>query len=79
MVTHSRAEIAERAAVTIEAVSRLVDLGILVPGDGDRFAPSDSRRASLVQSLEAGGIAAESLADGIRRGEVDLAFMDDPA
>jgi adenylate cyclase len=79
VTTFSRAEIAERAGVTEAEVSRLVELGILVPGQGDRFAPSDSRRASLVQSLEAGGIAAESLADGIRRGEVDLAFMDDPA
>ena len=79
MVSYSRAEIAERAAVTVEHVSHLVELGILVPGEGDRFAAGDSRRASLVQSLEAGGIAAESLADGIRRGELDLAFMDDPA
>ena len=79
VATFSRAEIAERAGVTEADVTRLVDLGILVPGDADRFGPADSRRASLVQSLEAGGIAAESLADGMRRGEIDLAFMDDPA
>jgi adenylate cyclase len=79
MPTYSRAEIAERAGITVAEVSRLVELGILVPGDGDRFAPGDSRRANLVQSLEAGGIAPESLADGIRSGELDLAFMDDPA
>jgi hypothetical protein len=75
----SRAQIAERAGVTVDEVSRLVELGILVHSEDDRFAPSDSRRASLVQSLEAGGIAPESLADAIRRGELDLAFMDDPA
>ena len=68
MATFSRAEIAKRAGVTEADVSRLVELGILFPSQGDRFAAADSRRASLVQSLEAGGIAAESLADGIRRG-----------
>jgi adenylate cyclase len=76
---YSRAEIADRAGVATEQVSRLVDLGILVPAEGDRFAAADSRRASLVQSLEAGGIAAESLADAIHRGDIDLGFMDDPA
>jgi adenylate cyclase len=79
VASYSRTEIAERAGVTEEDVSRLVELGILVPGRDHRFAAADSRRAALVQSLEAGGIAAESLADGIRRGEVNLAFMDDPA
>jgi adenylate cyclase len=79
MATFSRAETAERAGVSEAEISRLVELGMLVPGDGDQFAASDSRRASLVQSFEAGGISAESLAEAIHRGDVDLAFMDDPA
>ena len=79
MGSHSRAEVAERAGVTIDAVTRFVALGILVPGDGDRFSPGDVRRAGLVESLEAGGISAEMLSDALRRGALSLDFMDDPA
>jgi adenylate cyclase len=79
MATYSRAETAERAGTTVAEVDKLVELGILVPGEGDRFAPADSRRASLVQTFQAGGIAPESLAEAIHRGEIDFAFMDDPA
>ena len=79
MATFSRAETAERAGMTLAEVDRLVELGILVPGEGDRFAPADSRRANLVQTFQAGGIAPEDLAEAIHRGEIDFAFMDDPA
>jgi len=79
MATYSRAETAERAGTTVAQVDKLVELGILVPGEGDRFAPADSRRANLAQTFEAGGIAPESLAEAIHRGDIDLAFMDDPA
>jgi adenylate cyclase len=65
--------------MSVADVSRLVELGILVPDEGDRFAPADSRRASLVQTFQAGGIAPESLAEALHRGEIDFAFMDDPA
>ena len=79
MASYSRAEIAERAGLTVEQVTRLIDLGVLVPDEDDRFIAGDSRRAALVQSLEAGGISVESLVDGMRRGELALGFMDDPA
>src|SRR4026208_2088601 len=79
MATYSRAETAERAGTTVAEVDRLVELGILVPGEGDRFAAADSRRANLVQTFQAGGIAPESLAESVHRGNIDFAFMDDPA
>jgi adenylate cyclase len=79
VTTYSRAEVAERAGTTLDEVSRQVELGILSPGDGDRFSTGDVRRAGLIQSLEAGGIASEMLADALRRGELTLDFMDDPA
>jgi class 3 adenylate cyclase len=79
VASYSRAEVAQRAGVTNEEVSRLVELGILSPGEDDRFSTGDVRRAGLVQSLEAGGIPVDRLADAIRRGELDIGFMDDPA
>jgi adenylate cyclase len=79
VVSYSRAETAERAGVTVDEVSRLVALGILSPREDDRFSPGDVRRAGLVQSLETGGIRSEMLAAALRRGELSLEFMDDPA
>jgi adenylate cyclase len=46
------------------------------PGEDDRFTPGDVRRASLVESLKAGGIPLDGLSSALRRGDVSLDFMD---
>jgi len=79
MPTYSRAEAADRAGVSVDWLTRLVDLEILKPAGGDRFTPGDSRRAELVQSLEKAGIPVEGLAAALRGGTLSLDFFDAPA
>jgi adenylate cyclase len=78
MVTYTRAEAADRAGVGVDLLNRLVELGILKPGEDDRFTPGDARRAELAQSLEKAGISLEGLAAAIRGGTLALDFLDAP-
>jgi adenylate cyclase len=78
MGDYSRQEVAERAGVSVQDVSRLVELGILEPGDGDRFSVGDVRRLALVQSFVAGGIPLEGLAAELHNGDLSLAWLDSP-
>ena len=78
MVTYSRSEAAERAGVGIDDVSRLVELGIIIPEEGDRYSPGHVRRAQLTQGLAAAGIPLDGLGASIKRGEVSLDFLDAP-
>ena len=78
MATYSRSEAAERAGVAIDDVSRLVEMGIITPEEGDRFSPGHVRRAQLAQSLAAAGIPLDGLGASIQRGEVSLDFLDAP-
>ena len=79
MVSYSRAEVAERAGITLDQVSRLTQLGIIAPSHDDRFSIGGVRKAGLAQSLEQGGISLDALADQIRTGRVSLEFLDNPA
>jgi len=79
MDTYDRAEAAERGGVDIDALDRLVELGILTPDRSNRFTTGDLRRAGLVMSLTAAGIPLDGLSAAIRSGEVSLDFLDAPA
>jgi adenylate cyclase len=76
---YSRKEAAERAGVSVDDVSRLVDLGILAPAEGDLFSVGDARRAGLLESFVAAGIPLEGLATQMRKGDLSLAWLDSPA
>jgi adenylate cyclase len=78
MTDYSRAEAAERAGIGLEELSRLVEAGIVRPGDGDRFSQGQVRRASIVQSLTAAGIPLDGLAAAMRRGDLSLDFVESP-
>jgi adenylate cyclase len=75
---HPRQVVAERAAVLPEYVDRLVQLGIVSPDENDGFTDGDVRRVGIVASLERSGLPLEGLAEAVRRGEVSLAFADQP-
>lgn len=74
----TRHEIAQKADVDVAYVDRLVDLGILSPGTGDRFRSTDVRRIRLIQALEATGIALAAIGEATVRGDVSLDFLDQP-
>lgn len=72
----SREEAAERAGAEPSYLDRLVELGILVPEEPDRFSQGDVRRVLMAKSLEDAGIPLEGVADAMRRGALSLAFLD---
>ena len=76
---YSRQEAAERAGVGVDDLSRLVDLGILEPAEGDRFSIGDVRRVALLQSFVVAGIPLDGLATQMRKGDLSLAWLDSPA
>ena len=79
MRTYAGPETAERAGISADELHRMVELGILQPDAEGRFRPGDVRRAELVGSLTAAGIALDELGAAIRSGAVSLAFLDAPA
>ena len=76
MTLYSRENAAERGGVEPDYLVRLVDLGVLVPGEPDRFSPGDVRRVLMAKSLEDAGIPLDSLAAAIQRGALSLDFLD---
>ena len=79
MERYEIAEAAERAGVSVEELSRLIELGILKPDADDRFTSGDVRRAGLIKSLTTAGIPIDGLGAAMRSGEVSLDFLDEPA
>jgi adenylate cyclase len=78
MADFSRAEAAHRAGVDVQYLDRLVDLGLLEPGAGDRFTKFDIRKAQMVQTLEGAGMPADRVAEGLRSAHMSLAFLESP-
>jgi adenylate cyclase len=77
-VTLTRADVARRAGVDPGFVDRICQLGILARED-DRYTEGDMRRARILHALDAAGLPLEAVGEGVRRGVVDLGFVDDPA
>jgi adenylate cyclase len=77
-VAFSRKEAADRAGVPVDVIDRYVELGLLAPGEGDRFSGGDVRRTIVVQTFHTAGMPLEALAEFIARGEASLAFLDSP-
>lgn len=78
IVGYTQAEVASRAGVDPELVDRLCELGLLTAAP-DGFTEGDVRRARILQSLGTAGMPLDAVAEGVRRGIVDLGFVDDPA
>lgn len=77
-MTFTRAEIAHGAGVDAAFVDRLCELGILSP-ERDELTEGDLRRVRILHSLTDAGLPIEAIGEGVRRGVVDLGFVDDPA
>jgi adenylate cyclase len=75
--TSSAAELAARARVDPEQVGRLVELGILRPGQGQTpYGPGDVRRVRLVAACARAGLSLEGIGRAIADGRLSLAFLD---
>ncbi|HJX07059.1 MAG TPA: adenylate/guanylate cyclase domain-containing protein [Actinomycetota bacterium] len=69
---------AERAGVEPSYLQRLQELGI-VADDNRTFADGDVRRALTARSLEGAGIPLDTLGDAMKRGALNLNFLDSEA
>ena len=78
-MSFTRAEVAARAGIEPGFVDRMCELEILKAADGDQFSEGDMRRARILHSMVTSGIPLEAIGEGVRRGVVDLGFVDDPA
>jgi class 3 adenylate cyclase len=77
-MAYTRAELAARSGVDAAFIDRLCDLGILSAA-GDEFTEGDLRRARILHALDAAGLPMAAVAEGMRRGIVELNFVDEPA
>ncbi len=69
-------KLADRAGVDPDYVDRLIELGILTPGEGDTFSLGDVRRVRLVESLEAAGLPLDGMGWAVGSGHLSFAFVD---
>jgi adenylate cyclase len=76
VIWYSGKDAAERAGVEPDYLTRLEDLGVLAPGEPDRFSPGDVRRVLMARSLEDAGIPLEGVGAAIRQGTLSLDFFD---
>jgi len=76
---YTRAELAQRAGVDPDSLDRFVELGVLTPGEGDRFRASDVRRVNIVRALEDAGLPMPALGEALRRGDLSLDFVEQPS
>ena len=76
---YPRREAARRAGIDVVAVDRMVELRMIVPGEGDRFTAGDVRKAGLLASLESGGLPLHMVAAEIGNGALSIDFLDNPA
>jgi adenylate cyclase len=76
---YSATDAAGRAGVDPSYLVQLMELGILVGEEPDRFSPGDVRRVLMAKSLEDAGIPLEDVAAAVLRGALSLAFLDAPS
>jgi adenylate cyclase len=75
----SAEEVASQAGVSADFVDRLVELGILAPGDGDGpFSRGDVNRTRLAHACGGAGLPLEEIARAVREGKLSFGFLDLP-
>jgi adenylate cyclase regulatory protein len=73
----SQAELAARARVAPELVGRLVELGILTPGEGAApYTIGDVRRVRLADACERAGLSLDGIGEAIGAGRLSFGFLD---
>ena len=60
-------------------MDRLVEEAILAPDSGGTFSEADVRRARIVHALDQAGLPVSTVGEAIRRHELSLDFVDQPA
>jgi class 3 adenylate cyclase len=79
MATYSRLEAAERAGISSEMLTRILELGAVELPVGETFSESDVRKIALIRDFVDGGLPLEGLATQIRTGRMTLSFLESPS
>jgi adenylate cyclase len=74
----SEREVAERAGVDLDYVTKLIDVGVLAPDGDSSFTEGDVRRARLYQGLERTGLPLEAIREALDAGELSFGWLDNP-
>ena len=74
----SEREVAERAGVDLDYVTKLIDVGVLAPDGDGTFTEGDVRRARLYQGLERTGLPLEAIREALDAGELSFGWLDNP-
>jgi adenylate cyclase len=71
-------QVAERAGVDPEYVTRLVDVNVLAPAADGTFTEGDVRRTRLYQGLERTGLPLGAIREALDAGELSFGWLDNP-
>ncbi|MGH8927147.1 MAG: adenylate/guanylate cyclase domain-containing protein, partial [Acidimicrobiia bacterium] len=72
-------QMASEAGVDPGYVERLIELGALDVGEGDKpYGPDDARRVRLFQAWERAGLPVADVAKSVAAGELSFAFLETP-
>ncbi len=71
----SAAALAEQVDVDRTYIDRLVELGILVPGDDGLFSETAERAVHLVRTLEGSGLTVDAIGEAVRGGLFSFDFL----
>jgi adenylate cyclase len=74
----SERDVAERSGVDLDYVTKLVDIGVLVPDGDGTFTEGDVRRARLYDGLERTGLPLQAIREGLDAGELSFGWLDAP-
>jgi adenylate cyclase len=74
----SERDVAERAGVDLDYVTRLVEVGVLAADEDGAFTEGDVRRARLYQGLERTGLPLEAVREALDAGQLSFGWLDNP-
>ena len=72
----SQRDVAERAGVDLDYVTKLIDVGVLAPDGDGAFTEGDVRRSRLYQGLERTGLPLEAIREALDAGELSFGWLD---
>ena len=72
----AKAELAERAGTTAARIDRLIDVGIIAPGEDGTFRTTDVQRVRLAEVFDRSGITLENIGAAIAAGHLSFSFVD---
>ncbi|MEX2101969.1 MAG: adenylate/guanylate cyclase domain-containing protein [Actinomycetota bacterium] len=74
----TREKLAHRAGAAVNDIDRLVDIGIITPGERSAFSGGDVWRARFLLGMEQGGLSLQAVGAAVQSGDLSFEFFDAP-